>query len=102
MMFCPRCGSLLRVSKGQASCSCGFTKAAEERFTEAGTHGSTVLPVVSDVNPMATEKHVCKMCGFDKAILVPPPAAVRETWNSGEADRESYVCGKCGFKEFVS
>lgn len=99
-MFCPKCGSLLKVKKGKSLCACGYSAQTKEVLHEE-LAPSKDLHIASEVNPMATTAHICTKCGFDKAVFLPPPQAIRDTWNNAEADHPSYVCGKCGFREFV-
>lgn len=99
-MFCPECGSLLKVKKGKSVCSCGYSTETTQVMTEKMATTPDVA-VGSEIDPMANTQHVCKKCGFDRAVFNPPPAAIRDTWNNAEADRASYVCGKCGFREFI-
>lgn len=101
-MFCPKCSSLLKIKKGVSYCSCGYSSVTKNIMTEKINKQNKKVSIVNEINPMATEKHTCTKCGFDKAVLLAPPAAVRETWTSSEADRSSFVCGKCGFREFIS
>lgn len=106
MKFCPDCGSLLRSRGDDGSCvffcSCGFldNSSSGELVKEIVVHKDVIVPV-SDVNPLASESHVCKKCGFGRALLVEPEIVVRETAGCCEADRPGYICGRCGFKEFL-
>ena len=100
-MFCPKCGSLLKVKDGKTSCSCGYAGEKASSLSETIRHEERGASATDQENLFATERHVCPKCGHDKAVLVPPPAATRETWNSSEGDRSSYVCGKCGYKDFI-
>lgn len=106
MLFCPKCGSLLKTKADGKKlvyfCSCGYSKqsASKEIIKEKVVH-SDVIVEVSGINPLATADHVCGKCGFEKAVLVSPEIAVRETAGCCEGDRPAYVCGKCGFKEFL-
>jgi len=84
------------------SCSCGYSeKAKDDIIREKVDNSEDELIIRDGINPMATHNHVCKKCGCKKAIFVESQIAIRETWNSSETDKPAYVCGKCGFKEFV-
>ncbi len=101
-MFCPKCGSLLKpLGDGFSSCSCGYKTKSREVLTEKTPHKKSGVEVVSEINPFATEHHICPKCGFDKAVLIESQIAVRETWNNSEADKPSFVCSRCGYKDFI-
>ena len=109
MNFCPDCGSLLknRVEDGKSFqfCNCGFESVLSSKKFSSVIKEKIVsekpVVTVSEINPFATESHVCKNCGFDKAVLVDSEIGVRETAGCCEFDRPAYICGKCGFKEFI-
>jgi DNA-directed RNA polymerase subunit M/transcription elongation factor TFIIS len=106
MLFCPKCGGLLKTKSVDTNilnyCSCGFEKTSESRdFIKEIVDIKDEIVSVPEINPLANEIHVCPKCGCDKAFLVGSQIAVRETWNSGETDRPSFICGKCGYKDFL-
>jgi len=102
-MFCPKCSSLLKPSPEGMSCSCGYTdkKSKPEVIKEKINSSEDEVVVRDGINPMATHKHKCKKCGFEKAVFVESQIAVRETWCNCSTDRPAYICGKCGYKEFT-
>ena len=100
-MFCPKCGSLLKIAGKTSSCSCGYATKTKDVLIEQLDQEEREIVVLPETNPFSTEEHVCQKCGFGKAVLIESQIAVRETWNTSEADRPSYVCGRCGYKEFV-
>lgn len=108
-MFCPKCGSLILPSKQDGKiilrCSCGFEQESKDNASfhdrKKQDFSSEEVVVHTGENPMATEDHICLKCGCGKAILIGSQIAVRETWCNCETDRPAYVCGKCGYKDFI-
>jgi DNA-directed RNA polymerase subunit M/transcription elongation factor TFIIS len=101
-MFCPKCGSILTPHDGIMKCSCGyFAQTKDEIVKEKVEHPGDDIIIREGINPLATHDHVCKRCACKKAIFVSSQIAIRETWNSSETDRPAFICGRCGFKEFV-
>ncbi len=106
MMFCPKCGSLLRSKNEDGKiisfCSCGYEKKSkEEIILKEEIKNSENEFVTQEINPLATENHKCSKCGCEKAILIGSQIGVRETCRVCETDRPAFVCGRCGFKEFI-
>lgn len=106
MLFCPKCGSLLKTKSVDKNiinfCSCGYSVKSKSKdvIVEKPSLRTDIIEA-SEISPLATENHVCKKCGFNKALIVASEIAVRETAGCCEADRPAYICGKCGFKEFI-
>ena len=107
MMFCPDCGSLLKRGFVDGSkivfCSCGFKKLSDEDFVLKESSKPLIEQklFVFDVDPLATENHVCSKCGCKKALLVGSKFDVHESCRECRLDRPAFVCGCCGFKEFI-
>ncbi|MCF8013820.1 hypothetical protein K9K83_05605 [Candidatus Woesearchaeota archaeon] len=97
MEFCPKCGSMLRLSKSVDMqimiCSCGyeqFPRVSESKET-INNDKEEVLGVASDIHPLAVYDHICSKCGFGKAQLIS-----KGIWYSDEDEIQEFVCGKCG------
>jgi len=106
MLFCPKCGGLLKTrleeSVSTNYCSCGYEKQLKkDSIVKELVETNDVIIEPTEINPLADEEHVCKKCGYGKAILVAPQVAVRETWGHSETNHPAYICGKCGYKEFI-
>lgn len=102
-MFCPKCKSLLLPRDGVLSCSCGYSEKInkDDVVKEKISSSDEDIVVRKGISPLATHDHICKKCGFKKAIFIESQISVRETWCNCDTDRPSFVCGKCGFREFV-
>lgn len=106
MLFCPKCGGLLKTKSVDKNlinfCSCGYEKRSKSKdIIKEKVDIKDEIIEASEISPLAIEDHVCKKCGFNKALIVTAEISVRETAGCCEADRPAYVCGKCGFKEFI-
>ncbi len=56
------------------------------------------LDVITDTtHPLAVYDHVCKKCGYGKAMLIS-----KGVWYTDEDEVMEYVCGKCGLHEKVT
>ncbi|MFP4118512.1 MAG: hypothetical protein ACLFTH_00480 [Candidatus Woesearchaeota archaeon] len=102
--FCPECGSLLKpvISKGM-TCSCGYeNQDIKSNFSEDNKKKADEIAIVPEINPLASEDHICSKCGYDKARLIVEKSDGRSTWCCNMEGSARYVCGKCGFSEKTS
>lgn len=101
MEFCKLCGKPLKVKKGMAKCSCGFTKETssdisfKEKQIKEVERGEGVAE--DDTNINEGFPNTCKKCGHTKA----------EVYNLGsqysdESDIHLYKCKKCKHVERVA
>ena len=73
MMFCPKCGSLLKVKKEKNKtiqfCSCGYTSEQKKPQTIKETIDSEEkkIEVVEDQNVNPLTEEICPKCGHNKA-----------------------------------
>ncbi len=97
MMFCPKCGSLLKVKKeGNKTiqyCSCGYSSSQKVSTTIKETIDSSAdkIEVVeaTNINPLTDEE--CPKCGHSKAYWW-----MKQTRSGDEADTKFFKCEKCG------
>lgn len=107
MNFCPKCSSLLQPTNHDnkliLKCSCGYTQQLEtSNIKENYKTKSENLNIRSSISPLATQDHICKKCGFNKAELQIQDIASMGRW-CGDQDGKAFLkCGKCGFKEEIS
>lgn len=96
MMFCPKCGSLLKTKEeGKKSiqyCSCGYTSKSknETTFKEKVKQEEDIQIVQDkdDVHPIVNAD--CEKCGHDKAYFWS-----KQTRAGDEPETSFYKCEKC-------
>ena len=102
-LFCPRCGSILKIEKEKNnvkySCCCGFVENENNKiqYSLADKPKNKGLRVIDESkNRMAVHDHKCKKCGSEKAELIEKGQNY-----SDEDDVVLFKCGKCGFIEMM-
>ena len=96
MMFCPKCGSLLRTKQDKNKtiqfCSCGYKSNMKGSTTikETIKKEEKVIEIVEtqDVNPITDE--TCPKCGHGKAHWW-----MQQTRAGDEGDTKFFKCVKC-------
>jgi DNA-directed RNA polymerase subunit M len=96
MMFCPKCGSLLKTKqegkKTVQFCSCGYSSKLKEEtsFKEkvAKKEDIQVVEEKDDIHPLVDAD--CEKCGHDKAYFW-----LRQTRAGDEPETKFYKCEKC-------
>ena len=98
MIFCPKCGCLMRPKKEKDEiyllCSCGHRQLSKKGQTIIKERVKIPIKKIkarASKNYLATHHHVCKHCGYDKAELI-----ILEPWYGDEDGIVRYKCGKCG------
>ncbi|MBN1376768.1 transcription factor S [Candidatus Woesearchaeota archaeon] len=99
MIFCPKCGSILKTEKkGKKKyvvCSCGYKKETDEgmRLKEKYEHKTEKTEVVDkekeNIHPEAEEK--CPKCDNNKAYFW-----TVQTRGGDESSTKFFKCTKCG------
>lgn len=95
-MFCPKCGSILKVKDGSVFCSCGYTDKNTKQVNLSDKPKHKEVRVLDGENRLAVHDHVCEKCGHDKAELIE-----RGIMYSDEDDVVLYKCGKCGYTKMM-
>ena len=98
MMFCPKCGSILRPKKEDGKtimyCSCGYTSKAESTtLKEEKNHDkeeADVEVVDKDIETLPVTEAECPKCGNDKAYYW-----LQQTRAGDEAETRFLKCTKC-------
>lgn len=97
MMFCPKCGSLLKIKKEKNkkyySCSCGYTNrdVGEAQIKEEVAVDKKAVDVVhDDEEPLPLTDAECPECGHSKAYYW-----LVQTRAGDEADTKFFKCEKC-------
>lgn len=96
MMFCPKCGSLLKTKevKGKKvqSCSCGYTSAIKEETTFKETvkkqDSIHIVEERDDVHPLVDAD--CEKCEHHKAYFW-----LQQTRAGDEPETKFFKCEKC-------
>ncbi len=97
MMFCPKCGSLLKTrtnAKGKAEqyCSCGFSTAVKEEETiKEVIEQDDEISVIEDkdnIHPLTDA--LCPKCGHNKAYFW-----LQQTRAGDEPETKFFKCEKC-------
>ncbi len=97
MMFCPKCGALLKTRTGKKGepenyCSCGHSSAVkEEKTIKESVDKKDKIEVIENqdsVYPL-TDAH-CSKCGHDKARYW-----MRQTRSGDEPETKFFKCEKC-------
>ena len=96
MMFCPKCGSLLKTKQQKNKpiqfCSCGYSTEIKEatNIKEKIEKKDDVIEVVenTEVNPLTDED--CPKCGHSKAYWW-----TQQTRAGDESDTKFFKCEKC-------
>lgn len=96
MMFCPKCGSLLKTkqqkNKPTHYCSCGYSSEVKEATTikETIDKKDDIIEVVenTEIHPLTDED--CSKCGHNKAYWW-----TQQTRAGDEADTKFFKCEKC-------
>lgn len=96
MMFCPKCGSILRPVKERNKvvwvCSCGYrTSDGRIEISEKMKHGKEVEVVEETKENLPVTEETCPKCGNDKAYFW-----TKQTRASDEPETRFYKCVKCG------
>ncbi len=94
MMFCPKCGSLLRpkLDKGKKvfGCSCGYTqKEGNSAFSEKGTQHKNI-EIVEEIETKPIVEATCHKCGHGKAYFWSI-----QTRAADEPETRFFKCEKC-------
>lgn len=97
MMFCPKCGSLLKIKKEKNkkyfSCSCGYTNrdVADAQMTEEVKPPKKDVDVVhDDEEPLPLTEAECPKCDHGKAYYW-----LIQTRAGDESDTKFFKCAKC-------
>ncbi|MGM5481119.1 MAG: transcription factor S [Nanobdellota archaeon] len=101
MMFCPKCGSLLKTKQQKGKpvkyCSCGYTgklKEDEAKISEAVEQKNNEIEVVDKnsvaVHPLTDAE--CPKCGHDKAYYW-----LKQTRAGDEPETKFFKCEKCDY-----
>ena len=97
MIFCPKCGSLLKTkqqkTKAVQFCSCGFSSDVKEEnssIKETVTSDQDDIQVVekADIHPLTYAD--CPKCGHGKAYYW-----LKQTRSGDEPETKFYRCEKC-------
>lgn len=97
MIFCPKCGALLKTrtdnkDKPEQYCSCGYTSVIKkERTIKESIEKKDEITIVDDkdkVNPLTNE--TCPKCKHDKARYW-----TRQTRSGDEPETKFFKCEKC-------
>lgn len=97
MMFCPRCGSVLKVKKqGKKrvmSCSCGYVlKNSDAKITERLIKQEEPLGIVEKrIVPLPKTRIECPKCKHHSAYFW-----TLQTRSSDEPETKFFKCEKCG------
>jgi DNA-directed RNA polymerase subunit M len=97
MLFCPKCGSLLKTKKQGTKtvqfCSCGYSSAAKKAtFSEKVEHEDDTIQVrasTDDILPVA-ENLECPKCKHDKAYFW-----MKQTRAGDEPETKFFKCTEC-------
>jgi len=96
MMFCPKCGSILRPksdgNKRIMVCSCGFVNKdlTDARISETVEKKETIEVVEKEVEPHPIVDAKCPKCGHKKAYMW-----TVQTRASDEPETKFLKCEKC-------
>jgi len=103
IMFCSKCKCLMKPKKTDSKVvmfcdSCNISSdsvsgVSSEKFDFVKKE----VEIADDTNVFATENHVCKKCGHNKAQLIEKGA-----FYSDEETAILFRCGKCGHTELVT
>lgn len=104
LKFCPKCKTLLSPRQTNKELflkcrKCGFSKKLERYRLTASEKIKPKLRgkgVIDDKNILATYKHKCKKCGYDKAQVLD-----LGIFYSDEDNLILLKCGKCGYSERI-
>ena len=95
MMFCPTCGSLLKIKKVDEKnvqyCDCGFSSQAQKKQIKEEVNINDDIAVIEDidsVNPLADA--TCSKCGHEKAYWW-----LQQTRAGDEPETKFFKCEKC-------
>jgi transcription factor S len=97
MMFCPKCGSLLKTRTGKKGepeyfCSCGYSSAVkEEKTIKEAMESTEEIAVIEDqnnVHPLTDT--VCPKCEHNKAWYW-----MQQTRSGDEPETKFFKCEKC-------
>ena len=97
MMFCPKCGSLLKIKKEKNkkyySCSCGYTNSDIDKAQlkeEIKNENKTIDVVDSSEEPLPLTEAECPKCDHGKAYYW-----LVQTRAGDESDTKFFKCEKC-------
>ena len=94
MLFCPKCGSLMRTrqegSKKVLACSCGYAKKAEGEMKENVSKSTEIEVADESQTGMDTTEATCPKCHHDKAYFW-----MHQTRASDEPETKFFKCVKC-------
>ena len=92
MMFCPKCGSLMKPGKdGKLTCSrCGFLSGLQaQKLTEKSSHTKVaVVEEEKEIHPKT--EAICPKCGNKEAYFW-----TTQTRAADEPETRFYRCTKC-------
>ena len=99
MLFCPKCGSILKPGKKKGSLECSSCKTKvqsdkESRVSEHLTKKSKKVEIVEEepeILPLCEEK--CPKCGHEKAYYY-----LQQTRAGDEPETKFLKCEKCSYK----
>lgn len=97
MMFCPKCGSLLKIKKEKNKkyyyCSCGYTNKDIKEATikeEIKKEEKEIEVIDTEEEPLPTTETECPKCGHNKAYYW-----LIQTRAGDEAETKFLKCEKC-------
>jgi DNA-directed RNA polymerase subunit M len=97
MMFCPKCGSLLKTKQQKTKtvqfCSCGYSsdmKSEDASLKETIKSDNEEIQVVQDTQVHPLIDADCPKCSHDKAYYW-----LRQTRAGDEPETKFYKCEKC-------
>jgi DNA-directed RNA polymerase subunit M len=96
MMFCPKCGSILKPLKEGARvmwvCSCGYRTAdGKIEISEKMKKQKEIEVVEEKAERLPVTEELCPKCGNDKAYFWS-----KQTRAADEPETRFYRCVKCG------
>ena len=99
MEFCPRCESLMFAKEGLLICDkCNFSKKQDKKLVakESIKNSERGEGVSDGKNKLATYKHNCRKCGYDRVEVIDMGIFI-----SDEDNLILLKCGKCGWSERI-
>ncbi|MBU0470847.1 MAG: transcription factor S [Nanoarchaeota archaeon] len=98
LMFCPKCGSILRpkekAGKKILFCNCGFSKVPEDETVEIREKGteSKKIEVIEQLETHPKIKISCEKCGNNVAYYW-----TQQTRGADEPETRFFKCTKCNY-----
>ena len=96
MMFCPKCGSLMKPAKEKGkrilACSCGYksTEAPKAEITEKVKETKPIEVIEEEIETKPLVPATCPKCGHDKAYFWSI-----QTRAADEPETRFFKCEKC-------